>query len=42
MANDTELKSTAALQRVIRESSDREVRLTIVREKKRETVILRW
>jgi C-terminal processing protease CtpA/Prc len=41
-ADSVELRSIIALQRVIRNSADRSVTLVIVRDRKKETVQLRW
>ena len=41
-ADSVELRSIGMLQRVINRSSDRTVTLVIVRDRKKETVQLRW
>jgi serine protease Do len=41
-ADSQELRTSASLQRVISRSRDRTVTLVVIRDKKRETVTLKW
>ena len=42
MADSVELRSIGHLQRVLRQSADRNVTLVVIRDRKKETVQLRW